>query len=140
QLVGLGGQDGTALHLLSLGSVPLGPEASEGEEATVEQPEQERLFAPALLLPLVETGGWDQAAASLEGLAEGRFVGSGLGPGVDDRPGRGPGRGDAPPHLGQFAVRSRWPNDGDSLSGGDVVPRPRLEWGRQRGEILRHLL
>ncbi|MNI99497.1 hypothetical protein D3C73_1585940 [compost metagenome] len=63
QAIGFGGDDRTGSKLVALRISPYVIEAGHGKDTPVFQENPHRLFAAGLLLPVVETIGWDDTAA-----------------------------------------------------------------------------
>jgi len=103
-------------------------EGSDGERLVVLKLEEMRAFG---FRPFVEAIGEDEATAFGEQSLEGALFADGFGAGVDEDAAFGsrPLRNDAPAHFLQFIEGG---DDGDFLSGGDVVAGPEVEGGRER--------
>lgn len=72
--ISLRGQNGAGVENFPSLSFSSRPESGEAERALVFHSEEERLFSAACSLPFVEAIGRDDAAPSLEGIAEGGFL------------------------------------------------------------------
>ena len=122
---------------VAVGQAGAAPEAGEGEGlAGGEGDEEGARWAGAGLLPLVEAGGRDQAAALLERVTEHRLLGRGLGAGVDLAGGvvrlLHPGAEQAPAREGGLRGRPpRGPDDGDRRSGVTFQLWPKASGGSQ---------
>ncbi len=139
QLVGLGDDDGEALdRALGRILVPALPEAGEGERP-VGWHEVEGLLAAGDGLPFVVSRRRDQATPALEGVTEGRFLGNGLGPGVDrlgpERQILRPVRDEPPAEHRQLpAAALADPHHGHGLRRRDVVARREVRSGPRLGD------
>ena len=89
QRVGRCRDDGAGIDAFGF-PFPVLPEAGEGEQAVVGAVDMMGLFAGRRLLPLIEAGRGNQAAAFSEGAAERRLLGQGFAPGVDHVTGYAP--------------------------------------------------
>jgi len=105
---------------------PLLPQPGEGEQIPVPPADVHRLLPVSYARPLEETVRRDEAAAARQGVPEGRLLGEGLRPRIDELVSDpwlfGP-RGDQSPPVGVESSRAVGGDDGDRLRRGDVVAR-----------------